>query len=227
MSEIDGPEADALQSAAEIDVNGLDRDRLYSLLTSLVVPRPIAWVSSLDADGVRNLAPHSYFNVISSDPVIVHFTSSRRRGNLKDSANNVEQTGEFVINLVSRAILERMNMTSLELEPSEDEFAWAGVDAIPSKTVAPPRVAGAPASLECRLIHTLRLGNGTMLFGEVKWIHIAPGIFDGKRVDIVALDPVARLGGPWYAALGERILLPRPTMPGSTHVPSDSAMTRR
>jgi len=212
MSETPGCREIEDRPAVEIDVEGLGRDRLYALLTSLVVPRPIAWVSSVDANGIRNLAPHSYFNAVSSDPLIVHFTSSRRRGALKDSARNVEETGEFVVNIVSQSLLEPMNLTSAELSRSEDEFDWAEIESSPSRTVQPPRVARAPACFECRLVHTLKLGNGTMLFGEVQWIHIGSGIFDGKRVDLAALDPVARLGGPWYAGLGERIHLPRPTL---------------
>src|SRR5688572_27495238 len=95
----------------------------YFLLTSLVVPRPIAWVSSLGADGVRNLAPHSYFNIVSSDPPIVHFTQTGR----KDTLNNVEATGEFVISLVSMELAEQMNLTAADFPPGEDEFTWAGV----------------------------------------------------------------------------------------------------
>lgn len=179
----------------------------YFLLTSLVVPRPIAWVSTVSRDGVNNLAPHSFFNVISTDPPIVHFTSTR----VKDSLTNVEATGEFVVNVVSRPLLEAMNLTSAEMPPEEDEFAWAGLETAPSELVAPPRVAAAPAALECRLRSVLRMGNGHMVFGDVVAVHVADRVWRDGRVDMAALEPVGRLSGAQYLLDGRVHRLPRPT----------------
>ncbi len=199
-------------SGSDLDAAAEDFDARasYLLLTSLVVPRPIAWVSTLSADGRRNLAPHSYFNVVSSEPPILHVTSSQRRGRHKDTARNIAETGEFVVNVASRDQVELVNETSAEWPPEEDEWARAGLSGLPSRRVAPERVVGAPAALECRLVETLRIGNGTMFFGEVVWFHAAERVMDGHRVNARNLDPVARLGGPQYAPLGDIFQLSRP-----------------
>ena len=179
----------------------------YFLLTSLVVPRPIAWVSSLSPEGVRNLAPHSYFNIVSSDPPIVHFTQTGR----KDTLHNVEASGEFVISLVSMELAEQMNLTAADFPPGEDEFTWAGVEAAASTHVAPPRVAAARAALECRVHTILSMGNGNMVFGDVLTLHIDEAIFNDGRVDMAGLHAVGRLGGAWYAAVDDPFRLDRPT----------------
>jgi flavin reductase (DIM6/NTAB) family NADH-FMN oxidoreductase RutF len=194
----------------DVAAGDLDARASYALLTSLVVPRPIAWVSTLSAGGQRNLAPHSYFNVVSSDPPIVHVTSSQRRGRLKDTARNIAETGEFVVSVAARAQVELANHTSADCPPGDDEWALAGLSGLPSQCVRPERVAGAPAALECRLVETLSLGNGTMFFGEVVWFHVDAAVMDGHRVNARALDPVARLGGPLYTPLGDIFSLARP-----------------
>lgn len=202
--------AGAKPGGLDVAASDLDAGTSYALLTSLVVPRPIAWVSTLSANGQRNLAPHSYFNLVSSDPPIVHVTSSQRRGRLKDTARNIAETGEFVVNVPARTQVELANHTSAEWPPEDDEWALAGLTGVPSQCVRPERVAGAPAALECRLVQTLSLGNGTMFFGEVVWFHVAASVMDGHRVDARALDPVARLGGPLYTPLGDIFALARP-----------------
>jgi len=202
--------AAAARGGLDVAAVGLDAQAAYALLTSLVVPRPIAWVSTLSGGGQRNLAPHSYFNLISSEPPIIHVTSSQRRGRLKDTARNIRETGEFVVNVVSRAQVELMNHTSAEWPPEEDEWTRAGVTGLPSRHVAPERVLGAPAALECRLVETLALGNGTMFFGQIVWFHVDPRVMNGGRVNVWALDPVARLGGPLYTPLGDVFQLARP-----------------
>ncbi len=190
----------------EIRLGDIEGRAGYSLVTSLVVPRPIAWVSSLAADGTRNLAPHSYFNAISSEPPIVHFTST----GVKDTLRNVRETKEFVINLVSRDLVEAMNVTAANFPPGEDEFSWAGLDATPSSIVAPPRVALAKAALECRLVDIVSHGNGNMMFGEVVSIFVDDSVLVDGRVDALKLQPVARLGGPFYSATSEVFSLTRP-----------------
>lgn len=182
----------------------------YHLLTSLVVPRPIAWVSTLSEDGTRNLAPHSYFNVISSDPPIVHFTSS----GLKDTLRNARATGEFVVNVVSRDLVDAMNVTAADFSPGEDEFAWADLESAPSTVVSPPRVAGTKAALECQVRKVLTMGNGTMVFGEVVHIHVADEVWREGRVRPDLLRPVGRLSGSDYTFVEAIHHLPRPSRDG-------------
>ncbi|HJR45616.1 MAG TPA: flavin reductase family protein [Actinomycetota bacterium] len=166
----------------------------YHLLTSLVVPRPIGWVSTVSTSGVKNVAPHSYFNAVSSEPLIVHFTST----GVKDSLVNACATGEFVVNIVSRDLAEAMNLTAANFPPEEDEFSWAGLEAVPSRTVKAPRVGAAKAALECKVVHTLELGNGHMVFGEVQLIVIDESVMRDGRVDPELLAPIGRLSGATY-----------------------------
>lgn len=181
--------------------------RAYFLMTSLVVPRPIAWVSTLSSSGTRNLAPHSYFNAVSSDPLILHFTST----GVKDSLTNVRVTGEFVVNVVSADLAEPMNLTAADFPPEEDEFTWARLEAAPSRFVAPPRVAAARAAFECKVNRVLEVGNGNMVFGDVLCIHVAEEVMRDGRVDPALLDPIGRLGGSSYtAAAGGLFDLKRP-----------------
>lgn len=192
----------------QIEPSALPGKEAYHLLTSLVVPRPIAWVSTLSARGVRNLAPHSYFNAISSDPLIVHFTST----GVKDSLVNSRETGEFVVNVVSRDLTEKMNITAATFPSDEDEFAWAGVQSAESVIVKPPRVADTKAAFECRVVHIQQLGNGSMVFGEVMLIHVDPSVMRDGRVDPVLLAPIGRMGGSTYTDASKALFdLKRPT----------------
>lgn len=188
----------------------------YFLLTSMVVPRPIAWVSSLSAAGHRNLAPHSYFNAISSEPLIVHFTST----GVKDTLRNVRETGEFVINIVSRDLVEEMNLTAADFPPEEDEFEWAHLDGAPSEFVAPERVARAKVAIECTVNHIHSLGNGHMVFGDVRCVHVQDDVLSDGRIDPHLLKPVGRLGGSLYSdASAEIFKLPRPSWEGLKEQP--------
>jgi flavin reductase (DIM6/NTAB) family NADH-FMN oxidoreductase RutF len=178
----------------------------YKLLTSIVVPRPIAWVSSLSPDGTRNLAPHSYFNIISTDPPIVHFTSAGE----KDTRRNVEATGEFVVNIVTDDLVEPMNVTAARFDADDDEFAWADLEVAASSRVAPPRVAAAKAAIECRYRETVSMGNGHMLFGEVVTVHLSDAVHHDGVADPEKYRPVARLGGTAYATIRDVYHLARP-----------------
>jgi len=180
---------------------------VYHLLTGLVIPRPIAWVSTYGEDGVRNVAPHSYFNVVAHDPPHVVFSSSGE----KDTLRNVRARGAFVVNIVTMDLVEAMNVTSADFPPAEDEFTWAGLEATDAVVVDAPRVAQARAHLECRFVQEVAAGNGTIVVGEVVHLHVAPSVWREGRVDPVLLDPVGRLGGSGYAALGEVFHLARPT----------------
>lgn len=166
----------------------------YFLITALVVPRPIAWVSTISEAGVVNLAPHSYFNVISSNPWVLHFTSTGE----KDTLRNVQATGEFVINTVGRDLVEEMNFTSGDFPPDESELEWAGLEPAPSVHVKPPRVARAPASFECTLNEIVSKGNGHMIFGDVVLLHIDESVFTDGRIDPGIVKPVGRLSGSQY-----------------------------
>jgi flavin reductase (DIM6/NTAB) family NADH-FMN oxidoreductase RutF len=178
----------------------------YQLLTSVVVPRPIAWVSTLDADGVGNLAPHSFFSVACAHPPIVSLTSV----GAKDTLANVLATGEFTVSVATEALQEQVNATSAPYDASVDEAAALGVRMAPSTTVAPPRVADSPAALECRLHSTHQLGDSTLVLGEV----VVFWVDDDAMVDglpaIERLRPVSRLGRNQWGRPPEVFALDRP-----------------
>lgn len=191
----------------DADPGQLSERAVYRLLTGLVVPRPIAWVATRSTAGVRNVAPHSYFNVLSSDPPVVHFTST----GVKDTLTNVRATGEFVINVVDAELLETMNLTSADFPAEEDEFDWAGLAAESAVTVSAPRVAAAKGHLECTVRGILSIGTGHLVLGDVRHIHVAGDVWTGERVDQTALRAVGRLSGSGYSVVDEVTSLPRPT----------------
>lgn len=164
--------------------------RFYQLLTAVVVPRPIAWVSSTSADGVDNLAPHSFFTVACVTPPIVQFTSVGR----KDSLTNIEATGEFVVNLTPEPLFEQVNATGTAFGPDTSEFDAVGVEREPSRLVRPPRVASSPVALECRLHTTIRLGDSVMVLGQVVLAAIADDVLVDGHPELERLRPLSRLG---------------------------------
>lgn len=185
----------------------------YHLLNSLVVPRPIAWVSSRDAEGRDNLAPHSYFTVVSTKPPMVAFTSV----GAKDTLANVRATGEFVVNVASAELLEAVNTSSSPMPSDEDEFTYAGLTKGTSVAVAPPYVVEAPAHLECVLDEVIEKGDCYLVVGRVLRVRVAEaawsgGVEDG-RVDVSALDPLGRLAGSNFVRLGEVVRRRRPGWP--------------
>lgn len=171
----------------------------YKLLTAVVVPRPIAWVSSTSPTGVDNLAPHSFFTVSCVTPPIIQFTSVGR----KDSLNNVEATGEFVVNLASEPLFEQVNATATNFPATVDEFEAVGVRREPSRRVTPPRVAESPVALECVLHSTLPLGDSVVVFGRVVDAAITEGVLADGHPDVRRLAPLARLGRDEWSTLGE------------------------
>jgi flavin reductase (DIM6/NTAB) family NADH-FMN oxidoreductase RutF len=171
----------------------------YKLLTAVIVPRPIAWVSSVSADGVDNLAPHSFFTVACTDPPVVQFTSVGR----KDSLTNIEQTREFVVNLTPESLFEQVNATGTNFPAGTSEFDAVGVAREPSLRVAPPRVADSPVALECRLHATLSLGDCTLVFGRVVHAAIDSDVLDGTHPRIDRLRPLSRLGRDEWGTAGE------------------------
>lgn len=178
----------------------------YRLLTGLVIPRPIAWVSTVDQNGALNLAPHSFFTVASSDPPIVQFTSVGR----KDTLTNVEATGEFVVSLASRVLMEQMNTTAARVDPQTDEFELAGLTPEPSVYVRPPRVAESPAALECVVHQVIRVGDSFVVMGRVVAAVVDEDALEGERPREDLLDPLGRLSGSRYVTYGETVTVPRP-----------------
>jgi flavin reductase (DIM6/NTAB) family NADH-FMN oxidoreductase RutF len=197
----------------ELDVADLARGATYPWLTAVVVPRPIAWVCSLSADGITNLAPHSFFTVASAEPPVVSFTSVRT----KDSLRNIRQTGEFVVNLAPRSLAEQVNITGTDVPPDVDELALAGLTAEPSRLVRPPRIAESPVALECVLVgeHSFRDERDrgrTVIYGQVVHLSVAHEVLaDDGLPDVRRLGPASRLGRDQWASLGEVFDLVRPT----------------
>jgi len=178
----------------------------YLLMSALVIPRPIGWISTISAAGVRNVAPYSFFNLVGSDPPYVAFGST----GAKDTLANLREVPEFVVNIVSMHILEKMNFTAADFPPDSDEFQWAELTARPSAKVRPPRVAESRAHLECKLTQVVDDHNTHIVLGRVIHAHVDPCVWKEGRVDPRLLDPVGRLAGSGYAALGELISLARP-----------------
>ena len=185
----------------------------YRLLTGLIVPRPIGWIGTVRSDGTFNLAPFSFFNLISVEPPVVIFSGGRREGVLKDSVRFAEEAGEFTVNIVSEAVAEAMNVTSASFKSSVDEFAEAGLTPVVGSVVAAPLVAESPANLECRVIDAMDIGGATgsrLIFGEVLVVHVQPGLLEGSRIDSDALRAVGRLAGSNYIHTRDRFQLGRP-----------------
>ncbi len=181
----------------------------YWLLTAIVVPRPIAWISTLSAAGERNLAPHSFFTVASADPPMVSFTSVGR----KDTLRNVLETEEFTISLASAPMLDLINDTSAPFAHGTDESEAAGIEMAPAVRVSPSRVARSPAALECRLHSTVDLGRSVVVLGEVVWITVADEVLVDGRPSYELMAPVARLGGRDWGLPGEVVSRTRPQRP--------------
>jgi len=190
----------------DFDPGQTDALAFYRLLNSVVIPRPIAWVSSRSAEGIDNLAPHSFFTVACTDPPIVQFTSVGR----KDSLRNVEATREFVVNLTPEPLFEAVNATSINAPADVSEFDHVGVAREPSLRVAPPRVAHSPVAIECVLHDTLSFADSTVVFGRVVHVAIAEEAMRDGRPAADLLRPLARLGGRQWSTLGELLEIDRP-----------------
>jgi flavin reductase (DIM6/NTAB) family NADH-FMN oxidoreductase RutF len=181
------------------DPEEMEPSAFYRVLNSVVVPRPIAWVCSRSADGVLNLAPHSFYTVACVDPPVVQFTSVGR----KDSLRNVEATGEFTVSLTPEPLFEQVNATGTDFPPGTSEAEACGVRLEPSDVVSVPRVAESPVAVECTLHSTVRLGDSTVVFGRVRAITVWERAVRDGRPRIEELRPLARLGGNEWTTLGE------------------------
>ncbi|WP_069817094.1 flavin reductase family protein [Streptomyces sp. TP-A0874] len=189
----------------DFEPEALGRTPFYKLLTSVIVPRPIAWVSTLSGEGVANLAPHSFFTVACVEPPVVQFTSVGR----KDSLRNAEETGEFVVNLAPEHLFEQVNATGTDFPPGVSEFEAVGIAREPSLRVKPPRVAASPVALECELHSTTRLGDSTVVFGTVVHAAVSKEVIVEGHPEVTKLRPLARLGKNEWSSMGEILEIER------------------
>lgn len=188
-----------------LDATTMDTATAYRLLVGAVVPRPVAWITTRSKDGVVNAAPFSSYNYVAHSPPMVAVNIGSRDGRLKDTARNIVETGEFVVNVATLDTMELMHESSAEYPADTSETEALGIALLPGERIAVPRVAASPIQMECRLERALTLGRGlnTLYIGEVLLFHLSSSVFDGRHVDSVKMRPIARLGGPLYAELGE------------------------
>jgi len=192
----------------EWDFNGLAPGQRYKLLVGLVVPRPIAWVTSSSPAGLVNAAPYSFFNVLGDDPPLVMISvENRDAGPMKDTARNILETKEFVVNMADESTLEKMHASSNPYPPEVSEPEVLGLALAPSLAVGPPRLADSPVSFECRLHTHLDLGGRHLLIGQVHWLHVHEGIVDPEslRVQMDVYHPVGRLYANRYVRTREQL----------------------
>jgi len=185
----------------------------YRLMLSVVAPRPIAWVSTIGADGTLNLAPFSFFNGVGGTPPTIMFSVGQRKGKAKDTLRNVQETGEFVVNIVSEELAEAMNITSGEWEYEVNEFELAGLETAPSVDVKPPRVALAPVAMEAKVTQIVPVigTTSTMVLGRILRYHIREEMLRSNGlVDATLVRPITRLGGDEYATIGRVFSMARP-----------------
>tara|TARA_Y100001936_G_scaffold196088_1_gene196509 strand:+ start:70 stop:681 length:612 start_codon:yes stop_codon:yes gene_type:complete len=190
------------------------------VLTGVVVPRPIAFVSTISNSGNINLSPYSFFNAVSYDPPLIIFSSSKftSDGKLKDSLSNIEQNGEFVVNIVNENIVEAMNKTAAEYPEDVNEFDVANLTQIDSDLVKPPRLSESPVNMECKLERIITLGTEAhpqgLVIGEIIQLHIDDQIISGHRINHEKLKPVGRLAGNMYTHTNDVFELMRPSYEG-------------
>ena len=188
------------------------RDR-YKLLVSVVVPRPIALVTTLDELGRVNAAPYSFFNILGSDPPVVALGPGDSASNEpKDTARNIRAQGEFVVNIVDEALAPAMNICAVPFPPGVDELAQAGLSSVPSLSVKPPRIFESPVSLECREHSTICIGRNRIVLGTVVHLHIRDDLVDLEKMHVRTerLGAIGRMHGPgWYARTGDLFAMPR------------------
>jgi len=198
----------------ELDLENEYADRAYPILASLVTPRPIALITSLNLEGQINAAPFSFFNLLGASPPICAFApGDREDGQPKDTARNIRATHEFVVNLVDEALAEAMNQCAASLPYGENELKHAGLTTAPSSIVKPPRIAESPVNLECVEWGTLQIGENRVIIGLIKRVHLRDDLFDvaKRRVRADQLHTIGRMASPhWYCRTGDRFEMIRP-----------------
>lgn len=221
----------APETVASIDLDPatLTAHETYRLLIGGILPRPIAWVSTVSPDGTRNLAPFSFFTIICEAPPTICFAPVRKAdGTKKDTLRNIEATGEFVVNVVGEEHVPAMSHSAATVAPEVDEFTLAGLDVMPSTVVRPPRVAGVPVAYECRLSQVIHVGGdnpgaGSLVIGTVVRIHVAAEAWRNGRIDIDVARQVGRAAGDDYVRTRDRFALRRPVVEpdGTVRLPDD------
>lgn len=183
----------------------LPAQEIYKLLTGVIVPRPIAWVTTQSRAGVVNLAPFSCFTFVSTKPPMVGINIGRRQGEIKDTALNIAETKEFVVNIADESMIEAVHRSGIAFPSDVSEVDVLGMSLAPSDTISVPRLAATPVSLECRLHQVLNFGETGAQFvvGEITLFHVRDGLGDNNKIDTKKLRPICRIGGPNYASLGE------------------------
>ncbi len=204
----------------EVQPESLNWQDAYKLVIGSILPRPIAFVSTVDKKGVHNLAPFSFFTAISAEPMLICFSPMRNGtdGSKKDTLLNIEATKEFVINIVSHTFVEEMNECATNFASDVDEFEQAGLTKCPSKTVVPSRVKESKVHLECELHEVLHFGDqpgsGSLVIGKVKHVHVDDDLFDRGRIDSMKLEPIGRLAGQTYTKpMSDTFEIARKTLP--------------
>lgn len=196
-------------------LNQSERDN-YKLLTGSIIPRPVAWVTTLAENGKINAAPFSYFNIVTADPPMISVSVQRKQGSRKDTSRNAVREGEFVVHIGDELSVEKLNITAASLPPDESELEHAGLTPVPSDNVRVPGIAEAKIRMECVLEQAIPLGGtpdspaADLLIGRVVRFHIDESLLDQGRILAEALKPVSRLAGSHYAKLGETFSLERP-----------------
>jgi flavin reductase (DIM6/NTAB) family NADH-FMN oxidoreductase RutF len=187
----------------------LEQSAIYKLLTGIVIPRPIGWISTISEDGIHNLAPFSYFNAVGDDPPHVMFSTVHSNISNKDTLNNVLKTKQFVVNMVTEDLVEQMNMTSQPIPANESEFELAGLTPIESILVLPPRVKECKITMECEMVHHYKLensktGGATIVIGKIVLFHIDKSVLlHNYKINLETYKPIARLAGSNYSKLGD------------------------
>lgn len=201
----------------EIASSSLPWKSVYKILIGSIVPRPIGWISTINEEGQPNLAPFSFFNVVCANPPTILFCPMIRSmdGQPKDTLRNIRDTGEFVVNIVSGDLVQKMNASSIEAPSDLNEFEYAGLTPVPSRIVKPPRVAESPIHFECILKELVEIGNepggGSVVFGTVLHIHVDDSVLIGEdKINLSVLKPVGRLAGNSYVRVTDIFDLERP-----------------
>lgn len=192
-----------------IDPAHLDAETAYRLITGVVVPRPIAWVTSLSASGVVNLAPFSAFTFVSPKPPMLAISVGRKGGIYKDTAQNILNNEEYVVHIADSSLMTAVHESSTEHPPDVSEVEELRLSTLPGERIKVPRLAAAPVAMECRFRQCLEFGEtrSRLIVGEVLVFHIRDGLLNNGKIETGALDPIARIAGPRYAKLGEIVTL--------------------
>lgn len=199
----------------QFDPQELEQTAIYKLLTGIIIPRPIGWISTISEDGINNLAPFSYFNAVGDDPPHVMFSTVHSNNSNKDTLNNVLATKQFVVNMVTEDLVAQMNMTSQPISANESEFELAGLTPIASSLVLPPRVKESKITMECEMVHHYKLensktGGATVVIGKIVLFHIDESVLlDNYKINLETYQPIARLAGSNYSKIGEIFSLKR------------------